>query len=311
MESKNKIPPAGVENIKKAPIRPSRRDFLGKTAFLGTTVLASPLAGMAEKISPDESGGNTEYEQFVVDQINEIKEIVANKKYRDILSNPYLAYCLYYLQSFLDQTSDPKNQRSVPEKIIGAVAHLITPEFRAQAILSLEEQTKDKERLEDKKISANKVLPLKKFIFGSIGKNHEIAIDLFTNESSPVYSTGGGLVIVADNDWHPDSELSSSSIQGGNTVIIFNYLTKEFFRYAHLNKIAVSPGELVMAGENLGTVGHTGKNASLPGHGQHLHFEIRRYLSDKNINQPLMADDLKKLLGSLTFNSLVIKNPNL
>ena len=81
--------------------------------------------------------------------------------------------------------------------------------------------------------------------------------------------------------------------------IVFNYLTKEFFRYAHLNKVAVSPGELVMAGDNLGTVGHTGKNASLPGHGQHLHFEIRKYLSVKNINQPLMADDLRKLLGNL------------
>jgi len=285
MESKNEIPS-------------SRRNFLKKTTLLGATILASPLTSIAEKIAPNESKGNIKYKQFIIDQVNKIKEIIANKTYNNILSNPYLAYCLYYLQSFLDQVSDPKNRHDVPEKIIGSVAHLITPEFRAQAILFLEKQTKDEERLKNKKISTNETLPLKKFNFGR-GKNHEIAIDLFADELSPVYSTGSGLVIIADNGWHPNNELSSSSIRGGNTVIVFNYLTKEFFRYAHLNKVAVSPGELVMEGESLGTVGHTGKNASRPGHGQHLHFEIRKYLSDKNTNRPLLVNDLRKRLENL------------
>ena len=88
-------------------------------------------------------------------------------------------------------------------------------------------------------------------------------------------------------------------MSGGNTVIVFNYLTKEFFRYAHLDEVAVSPGELIMEGKNLGTVGHTGKNASLQGHGSHLHFEINKYLSDKNTNQSLSVKELKKRLKNL------------
>lgn len=283
MESKNKISPAGL----------SRRKFL----TIGATVLASPLTGMAEKILPRELKGNIKYEQFISEQINKIKEIINHKKYDDILSSPYLVYCLYYSQSFLDQVSDPKNRHYVSEKIIGSVAHLITPEFRAQAILSLEEQTKDEECLENRKISTSETLPLKKFIFGQ-GENHNNAIDLFTDELSPVYSTDSGLVLVADNGWRPNDDLSSSSIKGGNTVIIFNYLKKEFYRYAHLNNVAVHCRELVIEGEKLGVVGHTG-NASRKGHGHHLHFEIHKYLDDKNTNQALWASDLRKRLENL------------
>jgi murein DD-endopeptidase MepM/ murein hydrolase activator NlpD len=81
-------------------------------------------------------------------------------------------------------------------------------------------------------------------------------------------------------------------------VIVFNYLKKEFYRYAHLGKITVSPGDLVMEGDKLGTVGHTG-NASRIGHGHHLHFEIHKYLDDQNTNQALLASDLKKRLENL------------
>ena len=33
-----------------------------------------------------------------------------------------------------------------------------------------------------------------------------------------------------------------------------------------------------MADQVVGTVGHTGLNASQPGHGRHLHFETNEYL---------------------------------
>ena len=284
MESKNKISPTGL----------SRRNFL----TMGATVLASPFTGMAEKISPHESKANIKHEQFVSEQINKIKEIINHKRYDGILSNPYLVYCLYYLQSFLDQVSDPKNRHHISEKIIGSVANLITPEFRAQGILFLEKQTKEKERQENKKISMNESLPMKNFIFGKKGENHNNAVDLFAKESSPVCFVGGGLVLVADSNWQLGNELSSSSVKGGNTVIVFNYLTKEFYRYAHLSNVAVHCGELVMEGEKLGTVGHTG-NASRIGHGHHLHFEIHKYLGDKNTNQALLVGDLRKRLENL------------
>jgi len=174
MEQGNKIfspntTTEGTSNI-------SRRDAVKKITSLGlgAAFLASPLKSIAETISPNEARVNKEYEQFITNQVNEITEIIESKAYYKILSNPYLAYCLHCLQTYLDKVSDPKNQRDVPEKIIGSIAHLVTPEFRAQAILFLEEQTKEKERLENKKISARKVLPLNKFKFDK-GKNHEIA----------------------------------------------------------------------------------------------------------------------------------------
>ena len=241
---------------------------------------------------------NIKPEQFILNQIDKIKEIVLNNKYEQVFHNPYLAYALYYSQPFLDEVSNSKNQHDVSERIIGSITNFITPEFRRNAIIFIEKQTKEKENLQNKKISTNQNLPLKEFSFG-FGKNHKDAIDLFTKESSLAYSIEGGIVLVADKNWQLNNELSSSSMKGGNTVVIFNYLNKEFYRYAHLDKVNVSSGELIMSGQELGTVGHTGKEASISGHGQHLHFEINKYLNSENVNQLLTVNDLKNRLRRL------------
>jgi hypothetical protein len=293
MESKPSLPPETEKD-------PSRRDFLKKAGYLGAAALTADIIAKFSPISPknEQAKDDKKHEQFIIDQVNEIKKIIEGKKYNEILSNSYLASYFYYSQSFLDEISNSKNEDYVSEKIIRTITHLITPEFRKQVILELEKQTKEKELFENKTISTKEVAPLKDFSFAE-GESHKDAIDLFTNESSPIYSMKSGLVIIADKGWRLNDELSSSSMSGGNAVIVFNYLTKEFFRYAHLDKVAVNPGELIMESENLGTVGHTGKNASLLGHGQHLHLEINKYLSKKNINQSLSTNDLKKRLENL------------
>jgi murein DD-endopeptidase MepM/ murein hydrolase activator NlpD len=51
-----------------------------------------------------------------------------------------------------------------------------------------------------------------------------------------------------------------------------------FYRYCHMSTVQVSAGDLVAAGQTVGSVGHSGLNASQPGHGRHLHFETNEYL---------------------------------
>ena len=96
-------------------------------------------------------------------------------------------------------------------------------------------------------------------------------------EGSPVYCGGRGPVVLAEGDWNADQPFSTRSIRGGNAVIVFDPRENRFYRYCHLEKVLVQPGALVEAGRQIGIVGHTGFNASRPGHGGHLHFEINQY----------------------------------
>ena len=50
----------------------------------------------------------------------------------------------------------------------------------------------------------------------------------------------------------------------------------------------------ITAGVKIGTVGHSGTNASKPGHGEHLHFEINKYDQRSKIVRPLLEDELKQ-----------------
>ncbi len=300
LESKQFNDSTNNEHIDKFPEEPvvdnSRRGFLKKLAILGTAVALGPVISKAEGVISKEK--NMTPEAFIADQVQKIKDIISNKRYEKVKDNAYLASLLYYSQRFLSETTDPSRQHFIPEKIMAEVKSLITPDFRAAYLGYLEQVTKDKERLKNKKISSKEKVPLQKFSFGK-GENHKDAVDLFTHEQAPIYAIGGGIVMVADRGWKPNDETSSSSMRGGNTVIIFNYQTKEFYRYAHLKEVAVEPGELVLEGEILGTVGHTGKNATLKGHGQHLHFEINKYLSFSHSNKSLTADELKVRLQRL------------
>ncbi len=107
--------------------------------------------------------------------------------------------------------------------------------------------------------------------------NHEYALDLFTPEGTPVRSATRGVVVLADKTWTPGDPFSTTSQKGGNTVIVFDPDGDRFFRYAHLDQVPVSAGQIVHAGEVVGTVGHTGLNASRPKHGGHLHLEVNQF----------------------------------
>ncbi len=94
---------------------------------------------------------------------------------------------------------------------------------------------------------------------------HE-GIDISAHIGTPVYATGDGIVVRADN-----------SARGyGNHIRIahgFGYLTL----YGHLSKILVKPGQRVHRGDLIGLVGNTGLSTA-----PHLHYEIR--LNGKPVN---------------------------
>ncbi|MFV0346719.1 MAG: peptidoglycan DD-metalloendopeptidase family protein [Bacteroidales bacterium] len=84
-------------------------------------------------------------------------------------------------------------------------------------------------------------------------------IDLSARTGTPVYATGGGVVVVANYN------------KGGygNNIVIdhgFGYKT----RYAHLHTIGVKVGQRIKRGELIGGVGNTGTSV-----GSHLHYEVR------------------------------------
>ena len=82
---------------------------------------------------------------------------------------------------------------------------------------------------------------------------------------------------MAEDTWSPRDPFSTTSGRGGNCVIVFAPAGRRFYRYCHLLEVAVEPGEFVQAGGVIGRVGSTGRDASLPGHGRHLHFEVNQY----------------------------------
>ncbi len=86
---------------------------------------------------------------------------------------------------------------------------------------------------------------------------HE-GIDLACAEGTTVQAVQSGVVTVA-----------SSSASYGNYLRLLHPDGRET-RYAHLQYLYVRPGEVVQAGQMLGTVGQTGRAT-----GPHLHLELR------------------------------------
>ena len=85
-------------------------------------------------------------------------------------------------------------------------------------------------------------------------------MDFTAPRGTPIYATGDGKVIRADN----------SSKGYGNHVRIdhgFGYITL----YAHMYKIMARPGQKVERGDIIGLVGNTGKSM-----GPHCHYEVRK-----------------------------------
>lgn len=94
-------------------------------------------------------------------------------------------------------------------------------------------------------------------ISGSFSRMHE-GIDLSGRRGLPVFVTGSGVV----------KEAGRAHTGYGNSILIdhgFGYQT----RYAHLDVMLVQKGQKVNRGEQIATLGNTGRS-----NGAHLHYEV-------------------------------------
>jgi murein DD-endopeptidase MepM/ murein hydrolase activator NlpD len=82
--------------------------------------------------------------------------------------------------------------------------------------------------------------------------------DIHAARGTPVHSAGDGQVIFAGRQ------------HGYGNVIYVDHGSGVVTRYAHLSKILVAKGDVVLAAQEIGKVGATGRVT-----GPHLHFEVR------------------------------------
>ena len=93
------------------------------------------------------------------------------------------------------------------------------------------------------------------------------AIDVGARAGSPIVAADSGYVIKASHGWN----------SGYGSLVMVDHGNGFVSLYAHMNTIYVRQGENVAKGEQLGTVGNTGRST-----GPHLHFEIRQQDAARN-----------------------------
>jgi murein DD-endopeptidase MepM/ murein hydrolase activator NlpD len=94
--------------------------------------------------------------------------------------------------------------------------------------------------------------------FGPRGGRQHSGLDLGASQGTPIKAAAGGKV-------------KSASFEGGyGNLVVIEHPGGTETRYAHMARLGVRPGETVKAGQEVGTVGSTGRSS-----GPHLHFEVR------------------------------------
>jgi murein DD-endopeptidase MepM/ murein hydrolase activator NlpD len=262
----------------------SRRQFVtGVCAMAGAQLLPTGTLAMTSRA----------HRPFVDLQVEHACSIILEERFDEALSNRYLASALYYSEQFLNRVAQSAHQVDVPSMIIGRIVPSLSLDFRRGVFEHFNRLTND-----DATVSQQQHLPLRRFSFGH-GPNHVDAVDLFVAEGTAIHAHTAGLVLLADSSWRHGDPQSAASLRGGNTVVIFNPERSDLCRYAHLRTVEVTTGQIVPAGSRIGTVGNTGTNARLPGHGGHLHFEINQHHQRNRINTIVTASEIRRRLQSL------------
>lgn len=112
--------------------------------------------------------------------------------------------------------------------------------------------------------------------YGTRGGRH-FGIDIAANEGTPIYAVDGGIV-----------HRSFYSHSYGNVIFIEHETGLETV-YAHMHERYVKAGDYVEEGEQIGTVGNTGRST-----GAHLHFEV--HIGNWNMQKSNSIDPLLILI---------------
>ena len=230
-------------------------------------------------------------ETRVREEIRKGEAVLDDLSPANMFDSPYLVSAIYYHEGFLDDYPVDRTDANPSRRIIGSLSRRLTPELKGRYIRMLSEVRTFPAAAPDF------VLPVP---YNAARKrrrrNHKYAIDLFAHEGTPVRSATRGVVVLAEGNWSKGDPFSTTSQEGGNSVIVFEPATSRFYRYCHLNSVVVSAGAAVEAGQNIGTVGHSGANASRRGHGGHVHFEINEY--NGRVVRPFTYTQLSALIAS-------------
>ncbi|MCC7496511.1 MAG: M23 family metallopeptidase [Bryobacterales bacterium] len=242
----------------------------------------------SDRVAPSQA-----IEQRVGNQIRLGRQILENLSAANLLENPYVVSAVFYHDGFLESFPSGREDADPGRRILAELVRIL--DFGHKTLfISLLNQSWQQMALTDRATAL--AAPV---VEGEPGRRrrrgtHKHAIDLFAAEGTPVRSASDGLVVLAEGGWSAVDPFSTSSRRGGNSIIVFDPWLERFYRYCHLESVNVSGGAVVRAGDVIGAVGHTGLNASQPGHGHHLHFEINQY--DGSSVRPLDAKALRKVL---------------
>ena len=234
-----------------------------------------------------------EIEERIGAEVRRAAEVLRNPSTANLFSSGYLTCAVYYHDGLFNPTLPEHPDGDPADRIITRIVGQMAPGYKRRFVAML----RDLGALGASELGPERFqLPVNYEPLPTHGAVHPSAIDLFAEEGAPVVSATRGVVVLAENGWQPGAWFSTSSLRGGNCVIVFDPDSSRFLRYAHLGETFPQAGGLVEAGERIGLVGHTGFNANRQGHGRHLHFEINEFSERTGLVTAVVHDDLKDLL---------------
>ncbi len=241
--------------------------------FAAVAAAAAPHPRHASHSVNQDVKPSPEIEAKINDEVAKAKQILEHLDTKNFAASPYLVSAVYYHDGFLTDFEVDRNTADPNRRIVGRISQVLTPQLKVQFVKVMHQYWIHSEPQGIAYFSN----PVPYSVMSTDSRDHQFAIDLFSYEGAPVLAATRGIVILAEQGWTASNSLSTSSRKGGNSIIIFAPDQNRFYRYCHLSAIHVSTGQIILAGQQIGSVGHTGLNASQPGHGQHLHFEVNEY----------------------------------